>query len=53
MSVRLECDSCGHRHRMGERVFDEDAKRMTCPECGHYSFTVDRGDISWHPTSDE
>jgi len=38
---------------MSERDFDEGAKRMTCPECGHYPFTVDRGDISWHPSPDE
>jgi len=53
MSGTLECDSCGHRHKMGERVFDEDTKRTTCPECGRYSFMVDRGDISWHPALDE
>jgi Zn finger protein HypA/HybF involved in hydrogenase expression len=53
MSVKLECESCGHRHKMGDRIFDPDAKRMTCPKCGAYPFTVDRGDLTWHPSKDE
>jgi Zn finger protein HypA/HybF involved in hydrogenase expression len=49
MTVELVCESCGHRHKMGERDFDEAAKRMVCPKCGTYPFSVDRGDLSWHP----
>ncbi|MFB6202453.1 MAG: hypothetical protein ABEI98_10645 [Halorhabdus sp.] len=52
MTVELECDLCGHRHEMGNRVFDENMKRMICPECGGRPFTVDRGDVTWHPNSD-
>lgn len=44
----LECESCGDRHRMGERVFDADRKRMVCPACGSYPFTACRGDVEWH-----
>lgn len=52
MSVEVECESCGHRHKMGERVFDEETKQMICPECESRSFTVHH-DITWHPSSGE
>jgi|AntDeeMinimDraft_4_1070355.scaffolds.fasta_scaffold00025_15 Zn finger protein HypA/HybF involved in hydrogenase expression len=52
MPVELECESCGLRHTMRDRVFDPDEKRMVCPECGSYPFSVHRIGITWHPPSD-